>query len=96
MVPKSQQSIGKLLVLTKAQALAVYTTKICSNEKIFIPVYKYLSDKLIALANSIFTNCWIANNIRANTEELIKERKELQRQALSDCSVFFSNYSNSA
>ena len=40
-VVKSKRGIGKMLVVTRANELAVYTIRICSNEKNFPKRYRW-------------------------------------------------------
>ena len=47
-VPKSLRSEGKLRVITKANELAAYTIKICSNENCFPKRYRWcLTSKML-------------------------------------------------
>ena len=56
-VVKSKRDEGRLLVLTKANELATYTIKICSNEKNFPKHYRWcITSKIVDAAVEISNN----------------------------------------
>lgn len=74
------------MVFVKAQELAVYTTRICSNEKVFLPqYYNSMTKKLMDLAQDIYIESWSANNIMVNDADTYNERLKLQREAHRKC-----------
>ncbi len=76
----------KMKVHTLANDLAIYTIKICTNKKIFLPEYQSaLTDDLIRTAKDIFIYAWDANNIWVTSTELFQERRQLQLLAIRKC-----------
>lgn len=86
-VPETERGKGKFDVLIKANDLAVYTIRICKNEKVFLPEYQTaLTNEIISTAKQIYIKCWTANNIRVGEEpENWKARKQLQEEAAREC-----------
>lgn len=92
-VVKSKRGIGKMLVVTRANELAVYTIRICSNEKNFPKRYRWcITNKIVEAAVSI-NNCIVAANsiYVANGDTYALElRKQYQTKALSETYVLLS------
>ena len=86
-VPEGKRKPGKLKALVQARDLAVYTLRICSNEKAFPAQYRNgLISRIEAEATGIFIDCWTANNIMVNNDaERLKERGRLQKRAMDSC-----------
>lgn len=95
-VPEGKRGEGKLRVFTKANALTIYTIKICTNPKIFLPQYQNaLTNDIIRTAKNIFIYLWTANNIDVRTpktpEQRVRvlgnygERRRLQEAAAREC-----------
>lgn len=86
-VPESQRGENKFEVLVKAQQLTVYTIRICTNPKIFLPEYRgALTDDIVRVAKDIFLDLWTANNIVLNkSEHDNSQRHILQEQAARNC-----------
>lgn len=91
-VPEGKRGQRRMEVFTKANALAVYTIKICNNKKIFIPEYQSaMTDDIIRTAKDIFMCAWEANGIRVvNTihgQPVINARKREERRTLQERSI---------
>ena len=90
-VPSYRRKPGKLEVIVKARTFFEDMVKNASNEKKFSPLYYDLFTKeWIKKAESLYMNCWRANNIRLDSEEHYLRRKKLQEEALLDASDFLS------
>lgn len=78
---------GRLEVHIKAQFLAVYTSKILTNENIFDPnVDRALIERIRECAYDIYIKLWQANKIRAETNEVNRAmRYKLQEEAILLC-----------
>jgi hypothetical protein len=78
---------GRLEVHIKAQFLAVYTSKILTNENIFDPnVDRALIERMRECAYDIYIKSWQANKIRAETNEVNRAmRYKLQEEAILLC-----------
>lgn len=73
-VPENSRTKSKLEVCVKAHDLCCYTLQITSNDKVFTPQFqRALTDRIVAVAIGIHTDCWNANNIYVRTEEDAKE-----------------------
>ena len=92
-VVKSKRGQGKLLVYTRSNELAVYTIKICSNEKHFPKRYRLcITNKLVECALTI-NNCVSAANaiyIADGDEEAHKMRRNYQTKALAESYALLS------
>ncbi|MCD7828889.1 MAG: hypothetical protein LUG58_00440 [Clostridiales bacterium] len=91
-VPEGKRGQRKMEVFTKANDLAIYTIKICSNQKVFLPEYQSaMTDDIIATAKDIFLLAWEANSIRVTDGNgqidpaKRRERKDLQERAIRKC-----------
>lgn len=86
-VPEGKRSKNRLEVQVKAQALASYTVKICSNKNVFKPEFDdELVRRIKACAYDICVKLWSANNIRAETSLVDRRmRYELQEEAILLC-----------
>lgn len=63
-VPKGHQGDGKLLVNELARDLVVYTIRITSNPKVFLPQYQTaLTNEIVRCATNIHKYAWTANNV---------------------------------
>lgn len=84
-VPENERNL-QLNACWEARELAMHTIRICTNENIFLPIYKEaLTDKLINLSLSIYLNVWSANNVRVTRLNEWSRRHTLQKQALLNC-----------
>ena len=88
-VPKGQQSDGKLLVNELARDLAVYTIRITSNPKVFLPQFQTaLTNEIIHCATNIHKYAWTANNVMVRGQdgrEKYAARRKYQEMAASEC-----------
>ncbi len=83
-VPKTKRSEGQLTVLVKANDLATYTIKICSNEENFPKRYRWcITDKLVDSALEINNNIVMANSVRVLDKEDAALRKKFQNKAIA-------------
>ena len=90
-VPENSRSKSKLEVCVKAHDLCCYTLQITSNDKIFKPEFqRSLTDRIVAVAIGIHTDCWNANNIFVKTDEDYAERRRLQDAAARNCNILLS------
>lgn len=85
-VPVGRRQKNKFEVMLEAQALTVYTIKICCNKKVFLPEYQSaITDDIIRTAKDIYVNIWQANNILVKEKAHAVKRLELQREAAMQC-----------
>ena len=85
-VPTGRRQENKFEVFLEAQALTVYTIKICCNKKVFLPEYQSaITDDIIRTAKDIYVNIWQANNILVKKKAHAVKRLELQREAAMQC-----------
>ena len=83
-VVKSKRGEGQLLVITKANELAAYSIKICSNETNFPKRYRWcITNKIVDAAMEISNNAVMANSVFVKDESDYKLRKQYQTKALS-------------
>ena len=84
-VVKSKRDEGRLLVLTKANELATYTIKICSNEKNFPKRDRWLlTQRIVEQATMAYTDARKANAVKVVTMEDYKLRREYQMRCRCD------------
>ena len=93
-VPKGQQTDGKLLVNELARDLAVYTIRITSNPKVFLPQFQTaLTNEIIRCATNIHKYTWTANNVMVRGQdgrEKYAVRRKYQEMAASECNNLIS------
>ena len=83
-VVKSKRHAGLLAVITKANELAVYTIKICSNEKSFPKHYRWcITAKIVDADIEINTKIVKANSVYVSMKPDYEERRKFQTIALS-------------
>lgn len=83
-VVKSKRGEGQLLVLTKANELATYSIKICSNEKNFPKHYRWcLTSKIVDAAIEISNFANMANSVYVKDSTDYQLRKQYQTKALA-------------
>jgi hypothetical protein len=83
-VVKSKRGEGQLLVLSKANELATYTIKICSNEKNFPKHYRWcITSKIVDAAVDISNNANMANSVFVKNNSNFTLQKQFQTKALT-------------
>lgn len=83
-VVKSKRGEGQLLVLTKANELATYSIKICSNEKNFPKHYRWcITSKIVDAAIEISNYANMANSVYVKDSIDYQLRKQYQTKALA-------------
>ena len=83
-VVASKRSEGKLLVLTKANELAVYTIRICSNERNFPKHYRWcITAKIVDAAMDISNYANMANSVYVDKPEDYAIRRQYQTRAMA-------------
>ena len=92
-VVKSKRGVGKMLVVTRSNELAVYTIRICSNEKSFPKRYRWcITNKLVEAALSI-NNCIVAANsvyVADGDDYAYNLRRQYQTKALAETYALLS------
>lgn len=83
----SERQPGKLKAVVLARKVANHTLVVTANDKIFIPKYQKLTDKIIDSAVSIATASWAANNITVSNKQDWMERARLQKASIAQCRV---------
>ncbi len=84
-VVKSKRETGKLAAITKSNELAVYTIRICSNEKHFPKRYRWcITSKIVESALEINNLSNKANSVYVHDANDYKVRKEFQTRALAE------------
>ena len=90
-VRKNEQTSSKFDVLDVTLRLVSYTCQIVSNEKVFIPRYQRMIDKITEETCMIYHLCRVANKIDTRTKDEIayrertQQRLSLEIQALDLC-----------
>lgn len=84
-VPKSKRSKPKLKFMLDVNTMMRHTLIVTSNENNFPSKYKTLTEDIVHTAESVFVNCWTANNIRVTDINTAKDRHRYQQKALYDC-----------
>ena len=87
MVREKDRSKSRFELSDKALNLAVYTSDILANEKIFDRKYQTVIDRIAAEATMIYHCIRVANDIKVLSKENTRkaeERTRLQREALSN------------
>lgn len=83
-VVKSKRGEGRLSVITKANELAAYTIKICSNEKNFPKRYRWcVTNKIVDAAIEISNYVNMANSIYVKDKTDYEIRKKYQTKAIA-------------
>lgn len=90
-VRKNEQTPSSFAVLDTILTLVTYVCSILTNEKIFIPRYQKLIDKMLEESCMIYHKCRVANkiNMRIKDEIIYREnaqqRLRLERESLRLC-----------
>jgi hypothetical protein len=90
-VPVERRTESKFEIMTKANELAKYTVKICSNEKNFPKRYRWCITYQI-VENAVEINCDInrANAIYVKTKADWKQRRAYQKKAQADIAALIT------
>lgn len=84
-VVKSKRKEGELTVVTKARELAVYTARICNNEKNFPKRHRWLlNNHIVGNALQVHRNIRKANSVFVKTESDLATRRQFQNIALAE------------
>ena len=90
-VVKSKRGEGRLAVITKANELATYTIKICSNEKNFPKHYRWcITSKIVDAAIEINNYANMANSVYVKGSDDYALRKQYQTKALASTYALLS------
>lgn len=90
-VVKSKRGEGRLAVITKANELATYTIKICSNEKNFPKHYRWcITSKIVDAAIEINNYANMANSVYVKDINDYAMRKQYQTKALASTYALLS------
>ena len=91
-VVKSKRGESELNVVTNSRKLAVYTIKICTNEKNFPKRYRWcVTNEIVKNTNIIHSNILKANSIYVKDESDYKLRKRYQNIALAEIGSLLGN-----
>ena len=85
-VRKKDQSPHRFTTLDVILDMYDHTTAVISNEKLFDPKFRRLTDEIDFYAKQIYHNCRVANEELDNrNEDEARMRIELQREAMEAC-----------
>lgn len=87
MVRNNQRTTSTFTLCDKALDLAVYTTNILANDKVFDPKFSRVIDRIEAEATLIYNYIRVANDIAVRSTEdgrKAEERLRLQYEALNN------------
>lgn len=84
-VVKSKRGENELDVITKSRELAVYTIKICTNEKNFPKRYRWcVTNEIVKSVKIIHSNIRKANEVFVKDDADYILRKDYQNRAISE------------
>lgn len=90
-VVSSKRSVGRLAVFTKANDLAAFTIRICSNEKNFPKHYRWcVTSKIVDAALDINNYITMANSVYVQSENDIALRHQFQQKAIASSYALLS------
>lgn len=88
-VVKSKRSIPSQKEFLEVDKMVRYTLNITSNENVFLPCYRGLTDEIVRAAISIYSKCFEAYNVRVYDNEFygtsVSMRNSFQREAILEC-----------
>ena len=91
-VVKSKRGESELEVINKSRELAIYTTRICTNEKSFPKRYRWcVTNEIVKSAIVINSNINRANEVFVKDDADYILRKEYQNKAISEIGAMLSN-----
>lgn len=90
-VVSSKRGVGRLAVFTKANDLAAFTIRICSNEKNFPKHYRWcVTSKIVDAALDINNYITMANSVYVQSENDIALRHQFQQKAIASSYALLS------
>lgn len=90
-VVSSKRGVGRLTVFTKANDLAAFTIRICSNEKNFPKHYRWcVTSKIVDAALDINNYITMANSVYVQSENDIALRHQFQQKAIASSYALLS------
>lgn len=90
-VVSSKRGVGRLAVFTKANDLAAFTIRICSNEKNFPKHYRWcVTSKIVDAALDIYNYITMANSVYVQSENDIALRHQFQQKAIASSYALLS------
>ena len=90
-VVSSKRGMGRLTVFTKANDLAAFTIRICSNEKNFPKHYRWcVTAKIVDAALDINNYITMANSVFVQSENDIALRHQFQQKAIASSYALLS------
>lgn len=91
-VVKSKRGENELDIITKSRELAVYTIRICTNEKNFPKRYRWcVTNEIVKSANIIHSNINKSNEVFVKDRSDYELRKRYQNIALAEIGSFLGN-----
>lgn len=90
-VVSSKRGMGHLTVFTKANDLAAFTIRICSNEKNFPKHYRWcVTAKIVDAALDINNYITMANSVFVQSENDVALRHQFQQKAIASSYALLS------
>lgn len=90
-VVSSKRGMGRLTVFTKANDLAAFTIRICSNEKNFPKHYRWcVTAKIVDAALDINNHITMANSVFVQSENDVALRHQFQQKAIASSYALLS------
>ena len=90
-VVSSKRGMGRLTVFTKANDLAAFTIRICSNEKNFPKHYRWcVTAKIVDAALDINNYITMANSVFVQSENDVALRHQFQQKAIASSYALLS------
>ena len=90
-VVSSKRGMGRLTVFTKANELAAFTIRICSNEKNFPKHYRWcVTAKIVDAALDINNYITMANSVFVQSENDVALRHQFQQKAIASSYALLS------
>lgn len=79
-----------LEAVDSAKDLTVYTLRICSNEKIFLPQFEFMTNDIRKHVLKIYEKAYEATTIRVQNQQDWIKRRKLQKEAISKYMLLLS------
>ena len=91
-VVKSKRGESDLAIINKSRELAVYTARICSNEKNFPKRYRWcITSKIVSDSFDIYSNIRKANAVFVKIETDYNIRRQCQDNAIGSIDSLLGN-----